>query len=233
MASRHLEDNPSSFIANFILYRIATIQLNFSEVSGSSILLSKDEYPSYSYLIQNFPSYKYNSIERPTVESLVAFIEEARTRDNVDHVLMNKIVHYDWFARVEKSKYYAVVEALLMYMNSDDQDFSVFYDYTKSELVLSVSQNFRAFLGQEYNSVLELPLYETIKINCSSSLDLNGLRKSQCGHLDLSSAPYSYLQEDLYVKNLKIVTLSKKSIVDDSIFMKLKSNFEIEYKYSE
>ncbi|MEI6890906.1 MAG: serine/threonine-protein kinase [Pontiella sp.] len=164
--------NAESSNARLQRFSLHCITLNFKEARIYPVE-PQSGLADYLLFAQAFPQFDFSEERRPSVGILASFLVRAGQLNPTRKALMERIVAYDYAARIDTAGYAPVVEALLQYINESQEDFSMEYDASTSILHVRANQSIRLTIWDTWGSnrcLLRFLAFRTLKVDMGGAL---------------------------------------------------------------
>ena len=189
--------------ANFIM-------LNFAELRKRRNTSKSPALREMYQLAKQFPHFKYNNYQRPSLEQLVEFFEYAELHYQGNRQNLEGILRFDWALRQNKAGYAPVALSVLRRQNASEDGFSFSYDSELSSLVISSKKPFNAgsALSMYHPSLLSyMEGIQIFRLISPSYWDIKQLDNSLFEQVDLSGVHEVKISQSIRAERLKTLLL--------------------------
>ncbi|MGJ8676039.1 MAG: serine/threonine protein kinase [Akkermansiaceae bacterium] len=199
------------------------IIMNFQAALFKSVAKQNDLSSSHLIYAELFPQYTFSETERPSINEIAAFYEEAKKIVPSDSQILETILYYDWDSREEKTHYAKIIGHVLECLNEQAQ---VDYVAKLSELTISVNSHPLVYSFHGDRSVLSLLEVKSLRLRLQGEFDLECLDGSSIQQLDLSQTSEISVLRHTTIKGLKEVRIKPGQLPHKILRQKLISDID-------
>ena len=142
----------------------------------------------YLLLAQAFPEFNYNENQRPSIDTLTTFLQQSKSINPNREALLERIVAYDYAARSDKDDYIEPVQALIKYVNEQNDGLVLSLDAATSTLTVRSKINVRLIANNKWSSresLLRFLPYRAVRLDIKGRFYLGDLDQLGFETIDL------------------------------------------------
>ncbi|MDF7809163.1 serine/threonine-protein kinase [Pontiellaceae bacterium B12219] len=218
--------NSESTTAQMQNFSLDCISLNFKAALNNPL---KPDSGLVDYLLfaKAFPEFDFTETKRPTVVQLTEFLLKAREINPNRKALMERMVAYDFAARLDKEGYAPVVEALLAYVNEKKGDLVLEHNVEESALVVRAGKNIRFVVWDKWgsnNCLLRFLPIRSFKPILDDRFYLGDLQDLQIESLDLTECESVIINHPVDLPLLRTLYILPGQIDTQTLYKSIRSN---------
>lgn len=209
--------DPDSKSANYQLFALNLIQLNFKEALNFPLQEQHHRY-GYMRLAEAFPEFDYQRTKRPSLDILCRFLERAREIEPNQSPVIERMISYDAALRSSKASYKRVILELLKYLNPGKAPMELEVS-AESEVILRLSGPTRLIAdpGGSGECVLRYLNPRSLSVESTGMVNLQEFNGLGIRELDLTGCQEFFLEGPLALRSIEAIIIDPRKHSPDDL----------------